>query len=272
MNAFDYWRELQLTSVERAGRLDPAAEQARWRPMAASYNRNALHVSAPAFAEAVAALVQPGESVLEIGPGTGGFTLPVAARAGRVLAIDMSDAMLDVLHAELVTRGTENVETILGEWPNVCVPVHDAVLAVNSLYRILDIRLAIERLTAAARRRAIVAWSIGHNPPVLPTVVDPHGWRRYRPGVTYIHLLLALHESGISTDLTIQHVPRVVWRQSYADAAGKLLGVHDPTPSERAEAASLVRAMFTPEGDGVVHRYDGQVAVISWQGKGRTAD
>src|SRR5262245_23595578 len=116
MNAFDYWRQLQLASLERSHRLDPEAERARWRQMASGYNRNALHVNAPAFAEAVAALVRPGETVLEIGPGTGGFTIPVAARAARVLAVDLSDAMLDVLRPELATRAIENVETMIGEW------------------------------------------------------------------------------------------------------------------------------------------------------------
>ena len=269
MNAFDYWRDLQLASVERSARLDSEPERSRWRRMAATYNRNALHGNAPAFADAIAAMVHTGETVLEIGPGTGGFTVPVAGRAARVLAVDMSDAMLEVLGAELVARGLGNVEPKLGEWPDVRVPVHDVVLAVNSLYRVLDIRTAIERMTATARRRVVVAWSIGHNPPVLPSVVDPCGPRRYRPGVTYIHLLLALHELGIATDLTIHRVPRTVWRESYADAADKLLGVTDPTPAERADAAALARVMFTPEDDGVVHRYEGQVAVVGWQGRAR---
>ena len=59
MSAFDYWRELQLASPERSDRLDPVAERARWQQMAASYSRNALHTNAPAFVEAITALVQP---------------------------------------------------------------------------------------------------------------------------------------------------------------------------------------------------------------------
>lgn len=271
MDAFAYWRELQLASPERSRRLDPEVERSRWRRMAAAYNRNALHTSAPHFADTIAALVQPGERVLEIGPGTGGFTFPVAAHAAQVLAIDLSDAMLDVLRGEAAARGITNITTVQAEWPDVDAPVHDVVLAVNSLYRILDIRTAIERMTRAARRRVIVGWSIGHNPPLLPSVVDPAGPRRYRPGVTYIHLLLALHELGIEADLTVHRVPRAVWRTSFAEAAEQLLGVADPTPAERAEAAALARAMFTPEGDGVVHRYEGRVAVITWPGLGTEA-
>ena len=114
----------------------------------------------------------------------------------------------------------------------------------------------------------VVAWSVGHNPPVLPSVVDPAGPRGYRPGVTYIHLLLALHELGIDTELDVWRVPRTVWRESYDDAAEKLIGVDDPTADERAAARKRARSMFAPAGDGVVHRYEGQVAVICWSGRG----
>ncbi|MGH2587186.1 MAG: hypothetical protein ACRDJE_19910, partial [Dehalococcoidia bacterium] len=65
----------------------------------------------------------------------------------------------------------------------------------------------------------------------------------------------------------VQKVPRVVWRASYDEAAEKLIGLVDASQTERVEAALLARAIFVPEGDGVVHRYEGQVAVIRWPGR-----
>jgi hypothetical protein len=269
MDAFTYWAELQRGSRYRASRLDPEAEEARWRGLARDYNRNALHTSAPAFVRYLAEQVRPGETVFEIGPGTGGFTIPVAARAERVLALDLSPAMLALLRLDLERRRIANVETRRGEWPEVEAPAHDVVLAVNSLYRVLDIRRCIERMTAAARRRVVVAWSVGHNPPVLPSIVDPNGPRRYRPGVTYIHLLLALHELGIPAEVELHSVPRLVWRTSHDEAVQRLIGLPDPSAAECAEAEELARMMFAPAGDGLVHAYEGQVAVIGWPGTAR---
>jgi SAM-dependent methyltransferase len=260
---------LQQSAAARPAPSNAASERARWQGLAAGYNRNALHTSAPEFVASVVSLVEPGEFVLEIGPGTGGFTIPVAARAAHVLAVDMSEAMLSVLRDEARRTGTDNVTVMQAEWPDVDVGRHDLVLAVNSLYRIVDIHACIERMTAAARRRVVVAWSIGHNPPALPSVVDPRGPRGYRPGVTYIHLLLALHELGIETDVAVHRVPRQVWRDSYDDAAEKLIGMPDPTEQEQAEAVALARRLFLPEAGGVVHRYEGQVAVICWPGFGK---
>src|ERR1700749_5054317 len=53
-----------------------------------------------------------GESVLEIGPGTGALTLPVAeavGEGGRVVAVDISDPMLDAARQKVVERGLCNV-------------------------------------------------------------------------------------------------------------------------------------------------------------------
>ena len=51
--------------------------------------------------------------VLEIGPGTGALTLPLAERAGRVIAVDLDPDMIDGLRIK--TFGMDNVELILGD-------------------------------------------------------------------------------------------------------------------------------------------------------------
>lgn len=51
--------------------------------------------------------------VLEIGPGTGALTLPLAERAGRVIAVDLDPDMIEGLRIK--TFGMDNVELILGD-------------------------------------------------------------------------------------------------------------------------------------------------------------
>jgi len=51
--------------------------------------------------------------VLEIGPGTGALTLPLADRAGHVIAVDLDPDMIDGLRIK--TFGMDNVELILGD-------------------------------------------------------------------------------------------------------------------------------------------------------------
>lgn len=51
--------------------------------------------------------------VLEIGPGTGALTLPLAERAGRVIAVDLDPEMIEGLRVK--TFGMDNVELIHGD-------------------------------------------------------------------------------------------------------------------------------------------------------------
>ena len=51
--------------------------------------------------------------VLEIGPGTGALTLPLAERAGRVIAVELDDDMIEGLRIK--TFGMDNVELVRGD-------------------------------------------------------------------------------------------------------------------------------------------------------------
>ncbi|MEE4608681.1 MAG: 16S rRNA (adenine(1518)-N(6)/adenine(1519)-N(6))-dimethyltransferase RsmA [Desulfobacteraceae bacterium] len=59
-----------------------------------------------------AAAVAPEDIVLEIGPGLGALTLPLAARAARLIAVETDAEILGLLRAELLAAGRQNVETI----------------------------------------------------------------------------------------------------------------------------------------------------------------
>jgi ubiquinone/menaquinone biosynthesis C-methylase UbiE len=51
-------------------------------------------------------------TVVDLGAGTGQFTLQVAKRAGRVVAVDVSPVMLEHLTAKLKLSGVRNVECV----------------------------------------------------------------------------------------------------------------------------------------------------------------
>ena len=63
-------------------------------------------------------VLEPGHSVLEVGPGTGNYTLPVAQRCSEMVAVDSSPEMLQYLRKRLLQEGIFNVETRTGQLPN----------------------------------------------------------------------------------------------------------------------------------------------------------
>jgi len=54
----------------------------------------------------------PGSTVVDLGAGTGTFALAVAPYCERVVAVDVSPAMLDALSAKVAEHGATNVECV----------------------------------------------------------------------------------------------------------------------------------------------------------------
>jgi SAM-dependent methyltransferase len=91
--------------------------------------------------------------VLEIGPGTGGFTVPLARLAGEVVAVEPSAAMRAALERNLAAAGRANVRLLGAPIEESLDAIHgpfDLALASYSLYNVLPIDRVLRRLTAEA--------------------------------------------------------------------------------------------------------------------------
>ena len=184
-------------------RLDEATDLAFWERIADQYDVGALAIRAPAIVERVLQLVPAGASVLEVGAGTGAFTLPLAEHAAHVTALDYSAAMLRVLSGKLDAAAPGNVQVVLGRWEEARVEPHDVVFAANALYRVANPRLALSKIIATARRRGIIVWSVGRQPGPRPV--------GYQPGPDYVHLVDALFALDVCAHVEVIERVAVVW-------------------------------------------------------------
>ncbi len=103
--------------------------------------------------------LRPGESVLDVGCGSGALALPLARAGHDVVAVDFSAGMLDVLRRRASADGLRNVKTIHAGWEDdwraAGVGAADVVIASRSL-DVRDLRAALEKLDEFARRRVCV--------------------------------------------------------------------------------------------------------------------
>ena len=132
-------------------------------------------------------------TVVDLGAGTGVFAIAVAPHCGRVVAVDVSPAMVDVLHRRVAASGLDNIEVVHGGyltyehdgaapgfvfsrnalhqvpdfWKGIALDRVARLLAPDGVLRLRDLVFDFEPAEAPAR---IAAWLAG-------AVDDPaRGW------------------------------------------------------------------------------------------------
>lgn len=108
------------------------------------------------FAREIEALPAHG-TVLDVGCGAGGSSLPLARRAGRIVGVDPEGRLLEALRTSGGRLGVA-VETVEGRWPDAAdrVGPADVVVCHHVLYGVAELGPFVTALTAHARRRVVV--------------------------------------------------------------------------------------------------------------------
>ena len=174
-----------------------------YRQRAKGYDASGISALQPWRAKAVKRLdLQPGDLVVDIGCGTGlNFALLQAAVGpeGRIIGVDLTDAMLDQARQRVVEHGWNNVELAQSDAAQYEFPAQlDGVLSTFALTFVPDCGRVIENGARALKpgRRWVVldmAW--------------PSGWPLWLR-----HLLFILPSYGITADVIQRHPWQTIWR------------------------------------------------------------
>lgn len=79
--------------------------------------------------------IQPDETILEIGAGIGTLTIPMAKKAGKVIAIEKDSNIVKVLKQRIKDENIENIEVINEDALKIEYPSFDKVVS-NLPYQI----------------------------------------------------------------------------------------------------------------------------------------
>ena len=113
-----------------------------------------------------------GMTVADVGTGTGFVAAGIAPRAGMVIALDNSSAMLEVARKNLSDLGLENVELVEGDVR--ALPIEsgslDAVFANMVLHHADDPTAMLREMARIAKPSGVVA--------VVDEVEHPYSWMR----------------------------------------------------------------------------------------------
>ena len=118
--------------------------------LVAAYDRKQAFDPAPDVAVLRAHGLGPESTLVDLGAGTGGLALAASAEFGRVVAVDVSPAMLDRLRRRMVDTGVTNLECVRGTFLTYehTGPPAAAVYTRNALHQLPDFwkGIALERI------------------------------------------------------------------------------------------------------------------------------
>ncbi len=186
------WMELQ-----KARR---AADSARhWDERAKTYHKAVLPPS-PYVEEFIAdAHVRPGDSVFDMGCGTGAVSIPLAADGHNVMACDFSEGMLGVLREAAASLGVDVRTKLLGwadDWAacGIAPRSYDVACASRSIAT-ANLKEALGKLSAVARRRCAVTLPVGSSPRADAAILSAIGLQP-QLGRDYVYAFMILVEMG----------------------------------------------------------------------------
>lgn len=217
-------------------------------------------------------------TVVDVGAGTGRFSLALAPRVHEVVAVDPSRAMLGILKRTARQRGVTNVRTMESRWEDVplgpeagAVPPADVVFSSFVVPLVAEAAAFVTKMDAACRGRAFVYMNASSGDALTePLWRHFHGHPR-RPAPTYLDLRAILQELGLRPEVEVVEVPMRTRFDTLAAAvkAYREVLVLPDTAEVRAELRELLRSWLVRDAGALRPPVSAMpAAVVSWKGSG----
>jgi SAM-dependent methyltransferase len=112
---------------------------------------------AQVIADTIARYADGSRRALEVGPGTGFYTLMLARTFREVVAVEQSGQMAQILTRKLEAEGADNVKVLSGDFQSIALKgAFDIGVAIGVLDYVADPCAFVQKMCTAARRAVIV--------------------------------------------------------------------------------------------------------------------
>ncbi|MCL2877563.1 MAG: class I SAM-dependent methyltransferase [Acidobacteria bacterium] len=149
------WKELvEIRDVDRRKRRETGEGKDPWTDRAHRFHEGVRERwrQNDSSREFILSRVDADSTVLDVGTGTGAWSMMLARHVRRVTAVDPSESMLSVLHENMAAENVSNVSVVQGTWPDVDVEPHDFSLCSHAMYGCPDFAAFIRGMEKHTRR------------------------------------------------------------------------------------------------------------------------
>lgn len=265
------WRELvEIKDRTRGSGSGRGRREDIWADRATEFKRGVQQkwVRPDSSRDFVLSHMDPDCSVLDIGAGTGAWSILLSRRAGHVTAVEPSPSMIRVLRESLEEERVRNVSIAQGAWPDVGVGPHDFSLCSHAMYACPDLAAFLLKMTACTRRMCFL----------LLRAVSPDGvraeaarlvWGQPMDSPNFTIAYNILLRLGIFANVLMEDTgywkPRT--SSSLEEALGSMhrfLGLGESREHD-AVLMDLLRRRLVPENGGYVWPVEVRSALVYWR-------
>lgn len=262
MNWSEEWQKLVMkSSLSRGWNLFFNENFAKW------YDLQLEHNGYPGvLLDKVRDRLDDSSTVLDVGAGTGAFAIPIAREVKKVTAVEPSKEMLMRLYSKM--DDLTNICLIDKCWEDASIDeigMHDTVIAVNSLYRIKDIMIALKKMLSVAKKNLYIIMQCRSN--FYKKIWQQLKKEQYHSPPSFIHLYNVLYELGVIANVEIIKIPRIQIYLDIKQAVKHWLIRLDLQPEEEGKLQAYLLNCLK-EKDGMLYlEEEGQSAIIWYEKK-----
>ncbi len=263
------WADLAIRSFApykakegKAGSADP------WRERAVSFDERSRRkmLRDDPVRDRLLELATTSSAALDIGAGTGRWTMALARKCATVTALDPSPSMLAVLRKNMVEAQLNNVDVIEAAWPQQLDRSFELVLCAHAMYGVEDLPTFVRAMIAASTAWCCMVMRV---PTIDGVMADATRivWGHEHDSTNFTVGYNVILEMGIRPNVVMDNHYWEPWRSaSLADALENVkqrLGLQNNAAYDEKLAALLQRRLL-PEGKELVWPSGVQSALIYW--------
>jgi SAM-dependent methyltransferase len=205
------------------------------------------------------------QSVLELGPGWGNYTIPIARACPQVSCVDISPDVLDYINRTLDKEGLPGADSYCVKWEDFDAPRRfDAVFAYNCFYRMRDIESCLRKLDLYGEKLHIIGMTSGPEQLFYREMEQELGLSIRYHRFDYIYLTNLLYGLGIDVNCKIIPLEKAYRYDTMEEVLRRETGrINDACYSE-AKVRKILERHFRWERGAFQFIHAFKAAVLYW--------